>query len=56
LITARDSGVPPYSISGSSSSFVNTGNFGFRPAAIASGVCFPRPAFAASSSARLKRV
>src|SRR5713101_4370923 len=36
LITARDHGVPPYSMSVSSSSFVKTGNFGLSPAAISS--------------------
>jgi hypothetical protein len=33
LITARDNGVPPHSMSVSSSSFVKTGNVGFSPAA-----------------------
>src|SRR5439155_12645846 len=53
LITARDSGVPPYSMSVSSSSFVKTGNFGFNSAAISSAVFFPISVFAASTSARL---
>ena len=53
LMTARDNGVPPYSMSASSVSFVNSGNLGFRLAAISSGVCLPNPAFAASSRARL---
>ena len=53
LITARDSGVPPYSRSVSSSSVVKTGNFGLSPAAISSAVFCPMPVFAASTSARL---
>src|SRR6266540_7301927 len=53
LITARDSGVPPYSRSVSSSSFVKMENFCLSSAATSSAVFCPMPVFAASTSARL---